>query len=46
MYKCSECHLAVIIVSETEIIRACEHVDASIIAEMSAQMEGVGGAAA
>jgi hypothetical protein len=45
MYKCSECPLAVIVI-DGQAIRACAHIDAPIIAEMSAVMEGVGVTAA
>ncbi len=39
MYKCSECGLGVIIIGE-EIIRACTHEDAPIIADMQAVANG------
>jgi len=45
MYKCSECGLGVIVIPATEgteakLIRACPHVEAGVIADMSATANG------
>jgi hypothetical protein len=39
MYKCSECGLSVIVTTEGEKIKACNH-EASIICEMEATATG------
>ena len=41
-YKCAECGLAVIVLPDTEPIKACQ-CEAAIIAEMSAEAEMKGG---
>ena len=35
IYSCSECGLAVIVIGELHI-RACQHVDATVVADVSA----------
>jgi hypothetical protein len=42
MYRCAECNLAVI-VADGQIIRACPHPDAAVIAEASSVLKGAGG---
>lgn len=45
MYRCGECNLAVI-VADGQIIRACTHTDAAVVADLAATMKGTGGVTA
>lgn len=41
MYRCAECGLAVVVVPDGTIIRACKHADAAVIASLSAKLYGL-----
>lgn len=41
MYTCAECQRAVVVTPEGEIIRACAHKEAKVIASVSATVYGI-----
>lgn len=41
MYRCGECNRAVVVTPQGEIIRACEHKDAKVLADVSARLYGI-----